>query len=471
MQSFRERKRLRKRPLAILAADPNPGGHCARMPRQTGDFSFLLIASVLLFSVGPANAQPSPTLQRMADSISVAKLTEHIKNLEQGGGYFSRVNFTPGNDSAAAYLQRAFNTIPGMTLVVCDTFYIASASGGLNTKPLMNIVATLAGKKDPTKIFVAGAHFDCSGSRMGSSVWNALWNTIRAPGADDNATGLASILEMARIMSDPEFGFVPDFTIEFVAFGAEESGPAYSGSHHGSTHLADAAKNAGQNIVGMVSIDMIGYNPAHLYQSIITNSSSTALAAGFTTAATMYAPGLIASVTNNATATYSDHSSFWNDGFPAICLMENAPPWNSNAYYQANPYYHTSYDSTGTVNMELVRQVTRMALTAIATIATGTTDIRGPSPPALPASFALDDGYPNPFNAASVITYRLPVTASARLVVFDMLGRPVATLVDEVKPAGSHAVTWNASGFASGIYFCRLEAGRFTETKKLVLLR
>jgi hypothetical protein len=55
--------------------------------------------------------------------------------------------------------------------------------------------------------------------------------------------------------------------------------------------------------------------------------------------------------------------------------------------------------------------------------------------------------------------------------IYDVLGKEVATLVNEVKQAGTHAATWNAAGFGSGIYFCKMQAGAYTETRKLVLMK
>ncbi len=95
---------------------------------------------------------------------------------------------------------------------------------------------------------------------------------------------------------------------------------------------------------------------------------------------------------------------------------------------------------------------------------------------ALPARFALHPNRPNPFNPTTTITYDLPRTSAVRLAIYDVSGREVRTLLDATQPAGSHLAVWdgrNARGepAASGVYFYRLRAGDFVETKKMVLLK
>jgi hypothetical protein len=95
-----------------------------------------------------------------------------------------------------------------------------------------------------------------------------------------------------------------------------------------------------------------------------------------------------------------------------------------------------------------------------------------------PVSFNLYQNYPNPFNPSTIIRYAIPnVTLSGvegsrvQLKVYDVLGNEVATLVDEYKPAGSYEVDFSANKLSSGIYFYKLTAGSFVETKKMILIR
>jgi photosystem II stability/assembly factor-like uncharacterized protein len=98
------------------------------------------------------------------------------------------------------------------------------------------------------------------------------------------------------------------------------------------------------------------------------------------------------------------------------------------------------------------------------------TDVRS-IPPGTPLTFSLAQNYPNPFNPSTVISYQLPVNSVVSLKVYDVLGREVKALVNERQNAGNHSATFNASNLSSGVYFYRLQAGTYSQTKKLLLLK
>ncbi len=89
----------------------------------------------------------------------------------------------------------------------------------------------------------------------------------------------------------------------------------------------------------------------------------------------------------------------------------------------------------------------------------------------IPSGFSLEQNYPNPFNPSTVIGYQLPVNGNVTLKVYDILGNEVAVLVDEELPAGSYEVEFAARELSSGMYFYKLQAGNFVETKKMILMR
>jgi len=91
--------------------------------------------------------------------------------------------------------------------------------------------------------------------------------------------------------------------------------------------------------------------------------------------------------------------------------------------------------------------------------------------PELPNHSELHQNYPNPFNSSTTIEFTLPQKGFVDLRVFDVLGKEVAQLLKEERPAGVHCVQWRADGFSSGLYLCRLSVGNHTLTRKLLLLR
>ncbi|MCH7827526.1 MAG: T9SS type A sorting domain-containing protein [Bacteroidetes bacterium] len=89
----------------------------------------------------------------------------------------------------------------------------------------------------------------------------------------------------------------------------------------------------------------------------------------------------------------------------------------------------------------------------------------------IPDNFSLSQNYPNPFNPSTRIRYTLSEVSFVTLKIYNILGKEVATLVNELKPSGTFEVTFNAHRLASGVYFYSLHAGNFVKTKKLILLK
>ena len=121
---------------------------------------------------------------------------------------------------------------------------------------------------------------------------------------------------------------------------------------------------------------------------------------------------------------------------------------------------HTSANSAGEIRGQLLQ--------GIIAIPVGVVDEDAAQ---LPTNVQLMQNYPNPFNPETVIRYSIPKAEEVSLVVYNLIGEKVAQLIEEQKPAGNYTVEWNASDFASGIYFYRLQAGDFVQTRKMVLLK
>lgn len=89
----------------------------------------------------------------------------------------------------------------------------------------------------------------------------------------------------------------------------------------------------------------------------------------------------------------------------------------------------------------------------------------------MPTSYLLKQNFPNPFNPVTTISYSIPALQKVKLIVYDILGRKISTLVDEEKPAGTYSITFNANGLSSSVYFYRIEAGNFNQVNKMIYIK
>jgi hypothetical protein len=88
-----------------------------------------------------------------------------------------------------------------------------------------------------------------------------------------------------------------------------------------------------------------------------------------------------------------------------------------------------------------------------------------------PLTFNLEQNYPNPFNPKTKIKYSVPNQSLVTLKIFDILGREIETLINEEKTAGIYEIDFDASQLSSGIYFYKIQAGNFVQTKKMILMK
>ena len=109
--------------------------------------------------------------------------------------------------------------------------------------------------------------------------------------------------------------------------------------------------------------------------------------------------------------------------------------------------------------------------TIIKTRTGGTTNIVNQISALMPENFLLRQNFPNPFNPVTHMQFGIPKSGFVSLKVFDMLGREIKTLINEIKPAGSYEVLFDGTDLASGVYFYKIESVDFTATKKMVLIR
>jgi hypothetical protein len=89
----------------------------------------------------------------------------------------------------------------------------------------------------------------------------------------------------------------------------------------------------------------------------------------------------------------------------------------------------------------------------------------------VPGEFKLYQNYPNPFNPMTNVKFQIPNAGIVKLIIYDILGREAATFIDENLKPGTYEAEWDASNYPSGVYFYKILAGNYTETRKMVLVK
>ncbi|RQW01228.1 MAG: M28 family peptidase, partial [Calditrichaeota bacterium] len=265
------------------------------------------------------------------------------------------------------------------------------------------------------------------------------------------------VLETARILSQYQL----QYTITYALWDEEEIGLI------GSRHYAEQAAQTGEQIVGVINLDMIGWdgNNDGLMDIHTRNvGQSVALANFGDSLNTIYNLGL-APVIYNPGTTASDHSSFWNRGFSAILYSE--------AYYgnDFNPYYHSSSDRISRFNLTFFHNMSRLVSATMAALVgqyiPTVVDYETP----VTSSFILQQNYPNPFNNSTQIEYSVQEPGEINLAIFNSLGEKIMTLKSGYHTTGNYKEVLQTNDFPSGIYYYVLSGNDIKLSRKMILIR
>jgi hypothetical protein len=389
-----------------------------------------------------------PVIDQIVDQVDSASYMQWIGNLagsneiEVAGNPFTiatRYTRSAECDTVERYVYERFQAM-GIDSVEYDPYTIAGT-------PARNVIATIPGTTHPERIYIIGAHVDATSQNP----------YVSAPGANDNASGTASVLLAAEILRNYSF----ESTIKFIAFTGEEQG--LYGSYH---YAAEAAAN-GDSILGVVICDMVawyqsayrliieGVNPSDWLMQIMKDACVEYT--GLATRLDYYSWG-------------SDHVPFQDEGFSAFLAIEKE--------YDLYPCYHKVCDTTEMNNAAFGVDVTRACIATLAYLA-GTdvpTGVASEGAAGAPARLVLYRPEPNPFNPSTSIRFYLPASSPTLLAIHDTSGRLVRTVARGVLGPGMHEFVWDGTTDAggpasSGIYFSRLATHEGSETRKLVLLR
>ncbi|UCG61187.1 MAG: M20/M25/M40 family metallo-hydrolase [Candidatus Zixiibacteriota bacterium] len=262
--------------------------------------------------------QVSPTLDSViTDYLNAINQDSIASYMSQLVGFKTRFMLAENRRDIAVWIEQKFSEF-GLTDVVIDSFQntleYPPRSGQLHTTWQYNVVAALKGTECPDTVFVLGAHDDCF--IMGPQVDPYSYS----PGANNNASGVAVCLEIARVMAQKSFK--PRCTINFVAFGAEEFMTMLSGGHTGSQHYIQRLKESGQTVGLMIDNNQISYRPSNDnweldFQNCPGSQWVTDLAHGLCEKYTKIVP-----VDTNDHINYTDAYYFWSAGYPTIFFEE-----------------------------------------------------------------------------------------------------------------------------------------------------
>ena len=326
-----------------------------------------------------------PVVDAIIALVSAANLSSTVQDLQD---FQTRHTSTTGCASAGEYLFGAFTAL-GLENVRFETF--GSLPGS------RNVIAEKTGETFPDDILIICAHYDST---------SGAYQTL-APGADDNASGTAAVVEAARIL----VSFPLDFTVRFAAFSGEEQGLYGSRAH------AAGTVTAGERIVAVLNMDMIA-NASVLPGSvdIYVNNYSSWIGDRLVEAAASYG-GPTANKIVDASMLYSDHAPFWDVGDVALLAIEE----------DFSPYYHSTNDTLDRLNLTFFTSVTKASLGLLAELAQ-----------------PVRDGYP-----------QAPLDVAAAPVVYSSLFNSIKTT----------RLTWGAQSDATGFNVYRSETSHLDYVK------
>jgi len=302
----------------------------------------LLFIVIWLFTVkmpGPAFTGSLPPLTPNQEQLSI-ELRRHVTALAYDIGVRSDQQY-PNVQRAAAYIERTLAALG---------YQVVSEEYTMGNRTYRNLEATLRGTNRPQEVVILGAHYDTA---------------REAPGADDNASGVAGVLALARIFAAER----QTRSVRFVLFPNEEP-PWFPTADMGSRQYATAARARNDQIVAMLSIESIGYYdtekgtqrypfPLNLaypnvgdFIGFVSNLKSRSLLhraiGAFRAHATLPTQGAAAPSWVPG-VWWSDHWSFWREGYPAIMITDTAP--------YRNPFYHTPQDTPDKLDYDRMARV------------------------------------------------------------------------------------------------------------------
>ena len=377
----------------------------------------------------PVVTEENPRIRALIDSVSIDNLKANIEHL---CNYHNRRFDSRHIYDVQDWLVSCYQSF-GVDTVMLHDFKVNKP--GFPEETADNILAVQWGTLTPEEYVICGAHYDS---------WNDDGtdpDTIRAPGADDNATGVAGILETARLLSHYTF----DRTIIYANWCAEEIGLV------GSAAYAHDMAEQRMDIVGYFNLDMTGYleEGSDIHIHLMYTGQDSLLAKMVYSFSHTYFPEM--PIRQNWLAWGdSDYSSFNRNGYPAVHPFEDV--------HASSPYIHSRQDVLGLSvnNLEQSKRFTELNLGLVATLA-GINNYGVAENEAINVTL-----YPNP--ARDVLNI-VAENGLQRITLSNLMGQQLTT----INLNGENRYRLDTSDFASGIYMVHIVTGSGATAKRVVL--
>lgn len=376
-----------------------------------------------------------PVVAGIVDAIDEEQFKSVIQDLEDFGTRFSEA---PGYLEACQHVETVLESY-GYSAYLQE-FQLRDSDSRLSC---WNVVGEYPGQGDPEQILIVCAHLDSDSDLP----------LAYAPGADDDASGCAAVLEVARVISQTGF----EKTIRFVLFGAEEIG------HQGSEYYAQQCLQSADSIVGVIDLDMVLYSPLWLEDTLLVGVDSSfcnGLAATVSDCASNYVPDMELLRVSYMCGS-SDHSSFTELGYPAVLLIEAETSIYIHSFEDVLLNY-LPYFPFGT-------NAARLAAGSIATLAIPVTQGIEEEPASSGREIEIHPS-DNPFSSSVTIAFE-GVQLPAAVEIFDTSGRRVRRF----DIASGNSCCWDGTDgsgceLPDGTYLVRLSDGVRIGSSRIVRL-
>lgn len=363
-----------------------------------------------------------PDIVNVLNKIESDSINSYMLKLQSFG---TRHALNANRKDIALWIKSKFESFGYLDVVLDSFLYVHYIDTNLKAMQY-NVVASYDGNHSPDQFLLLGAHHDCTSSPVNN-----------APGADDNASGAAGTLEIARVIMQ---NYTPGYSFKFITFAAEEIGL------RGSKSYSDSALKNNMDIELMINLDMIA------------NESS--MSGWETTLYDLPNPSWIIDMAHNVADDYttlsyfddnlgpfSDQQSFCDNGYTAIMLFES----------EFSPFYHSVHDSVSHVNIDYCKENLKLACGILMT--------KDKEAAAITENTELCDlsVYPNPSNGIFNIKYHGP--DKVKFEVFNVFGNRILE-INENKIKNRMI---DLRSFSKGIYFVRMINNDIFTTQKIVI--